>query len=128
MKTPDFDMKPFLLIALLVLQLASLPAIGAEGGVFSNTVARSSLPQGSGFAAAFEADYRIETNSAVIFADDFESGELGAHWDEQSPAKEKALSFASPKDEICGRRCLRVEARLGENHGGGLTKWFQPAE
>jgi len=63
-----------------------------------------------------------------VFADDFESGVLGARWDELSPAKEKALSFAPAMDEICGRRCLRVEARLGENHGGGLTKWFQPVE
>lgn len=113
---------------LLVTMLPPLLAVGAEVGVFTNTVAQSTLPQGPGLAAAFKADSGIETHSAVIFADDFEKGGLGARWDEQSPAKEKALSLAPAKDEICGKRCLKVEARLGENHGGGLTKWFQPAE
>jgi len=115
----------FLLVATLILQLTPLLA---ESGVFTNTVAQSTLPQGPGLAAAFKADSGIDTNSAVIFADDFESGELGTRWDEQSPAKDKALSFAPAMDQICGRRCLRVEARLGQNHGGGLTKWFQSAE
>jgi len=108
--------------------LIPLLAIGAEGGPFTNTVAQSTLPHGPGLAAGFKADSGIDTHTAVIFADDFESGELGARWDEQSPAKEKALSFAPPGNDICGKRCLRVEARLGENHGGGLTKWFESAE
>jgi hypothetical protein len=118
-------MKP-LLVTVLVLQ--PLLAIGAESGTFTNTAAGSTLPQGPGLAAGYKADSGIAAHSAVIFADDFESGELGARWDEQSPAKERALSLAPPMDDICGRRCLRVEARLGENQGGGLTKWFQPAE
>jgi hypothetical protein len=82
---------PFLLVTMLI--LPPLLAIGAEGRAFTNTVAQSTLPQGPGLAAGFKADSRIDTHSAVIFADDFESGELGARWDEQS--KEKALSFAA---------------------------------
>jgi hypothetical protein len=116
--------RPLLLVTMLILR--SLLTIGAEGRTFTNKVAQSTLPQGPGLAAGFKADSGIDTHSAVIFADDFESGELGARWDEQS--KEKALSFAPALDEICGRRCLRVEARLGENHGGGLTKRFESAE
>ena len=27
-----------------------------------------------------------------------------------------------------GKRCLQVEAHLGQDTGGGLTKWFEPAE
>ncbi len=129
-------MRSFLLVT--ILSLSSLHAIGADGEAFTNAVAQSTLPQGPGLAAAFKADFGIETNSAVIFADDFETGELGARWDERSAAKDKALSFAPAMDEICGRRCLRVEAcgrrclrveaRLGVNQGGGLTKWFQPAD
>src|SRR5690242_2854058 len=115
-------MKAFLLLTMLI----PLLAMGAESGPFTNTVAQSTLPQGPGLAAGFKADSRIDTHSAVIFADDFESGELGARWDEQSPAKEKSLSFAPARNDSCGKRCLRVEARLGENHGGGFTKWFQP--
>jgi hypothetical protein len=114
----------FFLVAILIPLLTR----GADGGTFTNTVAQSTLPQGSGLAAGFKADSAISTHAAVIFADDFESGDLGARWDEQSAAKEKALSFAPAMDNICGKRCLRVEARLGENHGGGLTKWFEPAE
>src|SRR5262245_53800077 len=118
------SLKVFPLVTLLI--LCAHPAIGAESGAFTNAVARSALPQGPGLAAGFKADSGINTHSSVIFAEDFESGELGGRWDEHSI--EKVLSFAPAMDEICGRRCLRVEARLGENHGGGLTKWFQPAE
>jgi hypothetical protein len=114
----------FLLVTMLILR--PLLAIGADGRAFTNTVAQSTLPQGPGLAAGFKGDFDIDTNSAVIFADDFEGGELGARWDEHGPTNEKALSFAPAMDEICGRRCLRVEAHLGENHGGGLTKWFEP--
>jgi len=117
-------LSPFLLIALVTPLLATRTA----GGVFTNLFAQGTLPQGPGLAAEFKADFSISNHYAVIFADGFESGEMGARWDEQSAAKAKALSFAPAMDEICGRRCLRVEARLGENQGGGLTKWFQPAE
>jgi hypothetical protein len=121
-------MNLFAKLTMLILQLTPLIVAGAQGGAFTNTAAQSTLPQGPGLAAGFKADAGIDAHAAVIFADNFESGELGARWDEQSPAKEKALSFAPAGDEHCGRRCLKVEARLGENHGGGLTKWFEPAE
>jgi hypothetical protein len=45
----------------------------------------------------------------------------------ESPPNPKALSLDASGAQICGRRCLKVEARLGENQGGGLTKWFEPA-
>jgi hypothetical protein len=72
---------------LLVTILIPFLAVGAESGTFTNTVAQRTLPQGPGLAAAFKADSGIETHSAVIFADDFERGELGARWDDQSSAK-----------------------------------------
>ena len=59
-------------------------------GGFANTAAQSALPQGPGLAARFKADSGITNHPAVIFADDFENGELGARWDEQSPAKVRA--------------------------------------
>lgn len=113
---------------IIILLVGPLVGICAEGGPFTNTAAESTLPQGPGLAADFKADLGIEKNAAVIFAENFETGELGTGWDEHSPATEKVLGFASPNEEICGKRCLKVEARLGENHGGGLTKWFEPAE
>lgn len=116
------------LLLVIVLILSPFLGKGAEDGAFTNKAAESALPRGPGLAAEFKADVGIEKHGAVIFADNFEMGELGAGWDERTPPKEKVLNFASPGKEICGRRCLRVEARLGENHGGGLTKWFEPAE
>jgi hypothetical protein len=113
---------------LLLAQLAPLIFTNAAGGAFTNSAAQSTLPQGPGLAARFKADSGIASNAAVIFSDDFETGDLGARWDEQSSAKAQALSFAPTGGELCGRRCLKVEARLGENQGGGLTKWFEPVE
>jgi hypothetical protein len=115
------------LLATLALT-SSLTTVNAAVGGFTNIVEQSTLPRGPGLAARFKADSGIAVYPAVLFAEDFEAGELGARWDEQSPAKNKALSFAAARGEACGLRCLKVEARLGENQGGGLTKWFEPAE
>jgi len=121
-------MNRFGLALVLLSQLNPLTFVRAETGVFTNTAAQSTLPQGPGLAARFKADSGIAAHAAVIFADDFETGDLGTRWDEQSPSKAKALSFALADGGVCGQRCLKVEARLGENQGGGLTKWFEPAE
>lgn len=120
--------KACFLATLLLYQLSVLLDARAEERAFTNTVADSSLPQGPGLAARFVADSRIGSHPAVIFADDFDSGDLGARWDEQSPAKDNALSLVPAGSGVCGLRCLRVEARLRENHGGSLTKWFEPAD
>lgn len=117
----------FILLSVMLLPVIAANAY-ADAADFANSVVKSTLPQGPGLAAHFKADSGISANKAVIFADDFESGELGARWDEQSSAGKKSLSFALPGDRGCGTRCLRVEARLGENQGGGLTKWFEPAD
>lgn len=109
----------------LVWLAAGLPA--AER--FPNVASVSTLPQGDeGLAARFKADAGIGADPAVIFADDFEQDELGARWDERGAGKGKALSLVAPGDPRCGRRCMKVEARLGENQGDGLTKWFAPAD
>lgn len=91
-----------------------------------NTAEHSALPQGAGLAARYPADQGVAAHRAVIFADNFENGELGARWDER--ASGKVISLAPADGESCGQRCLKVTARLGENQGGGLTKWFKPVE
>jgi hypothetical protein len=111
---------------LLIAGLLPLASLRAADEPFPNLAARSDLPQGPGLVARFPADAGIASLPAVIFSDDFESGELGARWDEKGAGKGKALSFAPADDPVCGRRCLKVEARLGENQGDGLTKWFEP--
>lgn len=95
----------------------------------ANVAAESTLAAGPGLAAAFPGDAGLAKHADVIFADDFETGELGATWDEARNDGRKVLSFAEPGPSApLGKRCLRVEATLGQNTGGGLTKWFQPAD
>lgn len=105
--------------------LAAFTLLGAEE-VYPNMADRSALSRGPGLASRCKDQAELASHSAVIFADDFESGELGARWDTTGPDKGKVLTLAPTDDPVCGTRCLKVEARLGENQGGGLTKWFEP--
>jgi hypothetical protein len=111
-----------------LLTLVPLIAWSAANERFPNQAASSSLPQGAGLATRFKADSGIGAHEAVLFADDFESAALGSRWDEQGAGQGKALSLASAGEPACGEKCLKVEARLGENQGGGLTKWFEPVD
>lgn len=94
-----------------------------------NLAGQSQLPSGNGFAADFPGDAGLKENAHVIFADNFESGNLGAAWDETGNKNGRVLALTSPgEDARFGKRCLRVEAHLGQDTGGGLTKWFAPAD
>ncbi len=124
----DLLRKTSVTVTLLMAHLIPVAVMNAADLTFTNTAAQSTLPQGAGLAAGFKADSGIASHPAVIFADDFESGELGARWDEQTPREGKARSFPPAGGGVGGSRCLRVEARLGRNQGGGLTKWFEPAD
>ena len=106
----------------LILLALVTTAIAAER--FPDTAAESTLLKGDGFAAKLIADTGAAAHPAVIFADNFEDGELGARWDDTGPAKGKALSLVPPGAAECGQRCMKVEARLAENQGDGLTEWF----
>jgi hypothetical protein len=93
--------------ALLFVIFFPLSALHAADEHFSNLAPGSSLPQGPGLATQFKADAGIGTHPAVIFADDFEVGEVGARWDEKGAGKGKALSFAPQH-----RRATRWRAGL----------------
>jgi hypothetical protein len=108
----------------LLLLLAATTAFAAP----ENLASKSSLPSGPGLAATFPADAGLRKHDQVIFADDFESGDLGVGWDETSNKEGKVLSFADPSAAHLGKRCIRVEAHLGQDTGGGFTKWFEPAD
>jgi len=112
----------------IMLVIAGLTMGVAADERLSNLVATSKLPSGKGFATKYFADNSIGENEAVIFADDFEDGELGGNWDEVRSQKGKPVRFAESGPGVCGKRCLRVEARLGQNTGGGMTKWFKSAD
>ena len=90
-------------------------------------VINSDLPQGAGLAAKLTTMEALERHPSIIFADDFETGEIGAKWDETSDRDQKSLawvdeSMAGPE---FGRRSLQVTARLSSSTGGGCTKWFE---
>jgi hypothetical protein len=104
-----------------------LAALASADDRFPNLAATSPLPHGDGFAAKYKTDAGVSKHTAVLFADNFEEGELGARWDEKGSAKGNPLSLAPAGGGACGQRCMRIEAHLGENNGGGLTKWFTPA-
>jgi hypothetical protein len=111
---------------------ATVLAGAAYGGDLDprvNLAVKSDLPSGNGLAAAYRGDVGLKGNAGVIFADDFESGKLGEGWDETGNKNGKVLELAAlGTDARFGRRCLRVEAHLGQDTGGGLTKWFEPAD
>ncbi len=97
-------------------------------------VQESSLPKGDGLAIKFDGDEDISRHPQVIFADNFENGELGSKWDEISNRGNSLELFrpvsntTSKSENVTGMRCLRVTATLGANTGGGLTKWFESAD
>jgi hypothetical protein len=119
-------MRHLLASIIAIVSLAVLRLPGAEAPV--NLAARKELPEGQGLAAGFVADARVRTHPDVIFADDFEAGDLGAGWDEIGNKAGKVLSYVAPGLGELGQRCLRAEAHLGCDTGGGLTKWFAPAD
>jgi len=123
------------LAAMLALVLAVSAGgwhVAAEGDPdgSKNRAGSSTLPQGEGIAREYPADRNVASHPAVIFADDFESGELGERWDSRRDDAGKVLSLVAVEsaDGRLGAKVLRVTATLGENTGGGLTKWFEPAD
>jgi hypothetical protein len=98
--------------------------------VSTTWVADSHLPQGSGLAANYVADDNIESHQAVIFADNFDTGKIGTKWDETNNAGGKVLALVDSSSEPVplGKQSLKVTATLGQNTGGGLTKWFESSD
>ena len=86
------------------------------------------LPSGDGLAAKFKSDTKIQSHPAVIFAEDFESPDYRRRWDEARDKDGRVLSIVDPQHAQLGDRCLRVTAVLGENTGGGMTKWFESSD
>lgn len=97
----------------------------------ANIASQKLLPSGPGLAAEFPGDHGVNRHPEVIFADNFERGALGEGWDEVGNKGGKVLSLVKPGDGApagLGDRCLRVEAHLGQDTGGGLTRWFESSE
>ena len=112
---------------LLILGLNSV-GVCAQG--LPNLAADGLLPQGNGMAAAFVGDQGISSHPAVIFADNFETGDFQERWDSCRNTDGKVLTLVddSAADPAIGLQSLKVCATLGHDTGGGMTKWFNSAD
>lgn len=116
----------------LVIGLVLAPSARSDSPI--RWIGESPLPTGNGLASNFESDRDIALHAAVIFADDFESGDLGAKWDEANNRGNSLAfvndSFSKSKQDpsVIGKRSLKVTATLGKNTGGGFTKWFESSD
>lgn len=125
-----FTLCPLVISSVFGAMIALYPSVmSSDPDGTANLAGKKELPSGGGLATGFRGDAGLKTHADVIFADDFEAGEIGAGWDETGNKNGKVLQF-SPTGENAGlgQRCLRVEAHLGSDTGGGLTKWFEPAD
>lgn len=74
----------------------------------------------SGLAAKYSGDAGIENDPEVLFADNFESGDM-KKWDQQRGRV--VMTDNSPNS---GRWCAQMPMERGKNHGGDAIKWFMP--
>lgn len=110
--------------------LVALPISGTARGnePIIDRTADSPLPSGVGFAGEYRGDIDIAADSRVIFADNFESDDF-TKWDEHHRNRSIVSLVPDPAgDSRMGDRSMRVTATLGENTGGGATKWFEPSD
>ena len=85
---------------------------------------RSSPSEGarekSSIAADHPNDEGIANDPRVLFADNFESGDL-KKWDEKRDTI--AIVQDAPNN---GKYCVHIPMEVGKNHGGDAIKWFMP--
>jgi hypothetical protein len=100
--------------ALKAVNSASEPALAADPGLHN------------GLAARYPGDKGLAADSAVVFYEDFESGDvsgLSTRWTSMNNKDSQVLDFV--KDSIpgsAGRRSLRVTGTKGHDTGGDLWK------
>lgn len=74
----------------------------------------------AGLAAQYPGDLGIANDSAVLFADNFESGDMNK-WDQQ-----RGRVVMTQDQPYSGRWCVQMPMERGQNHGGDAIKWFLP--
>lgn len=75
---------------------------------------------GAGLAARYPGDVGIANDPAVLFADNFESGDM-RKWDQH-----RGRVVLTPDRPNSGRWCVEMPMERGRNHGGDAIKWFMP--
>ena len=83
-------------------------------------VAAAGASAGAGLAAKYPGDAGIGRDPAVLFADDFESGDL-KKWDEL-----RGSPLVVSDTPHAGRACVQMEMIRGVNTGCDAKKWFLP--
>ncbi len=110
-----------ILCLLAILLLAGIAATRGNGGQERTTLAGT-----LGLAARYPGDVGIESDSSVVFTEDFESTSvagLGQRWTEISNNKDAVLAMikdvTAPSE---GKICLEMKGIKGQNTGGHLWK------
>jgi hypothetical protein len=87
------------------------------------------LPSGHGIAWNYPGDEGIENHPSVVFADNFETGDIEDirnRWGHMSNRDGKVMFFSDDVPEgSAGKRSLQMTATRGENVGGELYKTFE---
>jgi hypothetical protein len=84
---------------------------------FSSAFGQNSSSQG--LAAKYPGDTGIASDPDVLFADNFESGDM-KKWDQQRRA---VMTEDKPN---AGRWCVQMPMERGKNTGADAIKWFMP--
>lgn len=74
----------------------------------------------SGLATKYPGDDGIASDPEVLFAENFESGDM-KKWDDQS-----GRIVMTEEKPNSGRWCVQMPMERGKNHGGEAKKWFMP--
>jgi predicted amidohydrolase len=74
----------------------------------------------AGLAAKYPGDAGIANDPDVLFADNFESGDM-KKWDQQ---RGRVMMVEDKPNS--GRWCVQMPMERGKNHGGDAIKWFMP--
>ena len=84
------------------------------------------LPQGDGVAAKYPDDQGLAKDPAVVFFENFETGDLDdlkKSWSEISNRNQKVVSFKNDGPVAsAGKRAVQLTATVGQNEGGHLYR------
>src|SRR6187431_3283772 len=80
----------------------------------------SEVTSATGLAVKYPGDADIANDPDVLFAENFESGDM-KKWDDQSGRV--VMTEDKPHS---GRWCVQMPMERGKNHGGEAKKWFMP--
>jgi len=88
---------------------------------------QSEAPSGvqMGLAAKHPGDLGMDRDPAVLFAEDFETGDFGK-WDENQAEGDSSRCAVTQDPDIAfhGEHACRMTATRGRDSGGGLIKWL----